>query len=115
MSAPRHDWVAVGRETDIPVQGARLVRTHFGDIGVFRTASGEILAVEDRCPHRGGPLSQGIVHGDTVTCPLHSWVISLRTGKAEGADEGCVRTVPVKVERGVVLLAASALGARKAA
>jgi nitrite reductase (NADH) small subunit len=115
MSAPSRDWVAVGADADIPVQGARVVRTPFGDIGVFRIASGEILAIEDRCPHRGGPLSQGIVHGDAVTCPLHNWVISLRTGKAQGADEGCVRTVPVKVERGVVLLAASALGARKAA
>jgi len=115
VSAPSRDWVAVGAEADIPVQGARVVRTPFGDIGVFRTAAGEILAIEDRCPHRGGPLSQGIVHGDTVTCPLHNWVISLKTGKAQGADEGCVRTVPVKVERGVVLLAAAALGARKAA
>lgn len=115
MSAPSRDWVAVGAEADIPVQGARVVRTLFGDIAVFRTASGEILAIDDRCPHRGGPLSQGIVHGDTVTCPLHNWVLSLRTGEAQGADQGCVRTFPVKVEGGVVLLAAAALGARKAA
>jgi nitrite reductase (NADH) small subunit len=107
--------VAVGAEADIPVQGARVVRTPFCDIAVFRTASGEVLAVDDRCPHRGGPLSQGIVHGDAVTCPLHNWVISLRTGKAQGADEGCVRTLPVKVEHGVVLIAAATLGAPKAA
>ena len=54
--------------------------------------------MEDHCPHRGGPLSQGIVHGAAVTCPLHNWVISLETGKALGADEGAVRTIPVKVE-----------------
>jgi nitrite reductase (NADH) small subunit len=115
VNAPSRDWVAVGAESDIPVQGARVVRTPFGDIAVFRTAAGEILAIDDRCPHRGGPLSQGIVHGDAVTCPLHNWVISLRTGEAQGADSGCVRTFAVRVERGVVLLAASALGARKAA
>jgi nitrite reductase (NADH) small subunit len=57
-----------------------------------------VFAIEDRCPHKGGPLSQGIVHGASVTCPLHNWVISLETGKALGADEGAVRTVPVKVE-----------------
>lgn len=115
MSAPSRDWVTIGVESDIPVEGARVVRTPFGDIAVFRTASGEILAIDDRCPHRGGPLSQGIVHGDTVTCPLHNWVISLRTGEAQGADEGCVRTFAVRVEHGTVLLAAAALGARKAA
>ena len=115
MTAPVHDWVPVGREADIPLQGARVVRTGFGDIAVFRTAAGEILAVEDRCPHRGGPLSQGIVHGDAVTCPLHNWVISLRTGKAEGADVGCVKTVAVRVENGSLMLSAAALGALTAA
>jgi nitrite reductase (NADH) small subunit len=115
VSAPYRDWVTIGVESDIPVEGARVVRTPFGDIAVFRTAAGEVLAIDDRCPHRGGPLSQGIVHGDTVTCPLHNWVISLKTGEAQGADSGCVRTFAVRVEQGVVLLAASALGARKAA
>jgi nitrite reductase (NADH) small subunit len=107
--------VTIGVESDIPVEGARVVRTPFGDIAVFRTGSGEIFAIDDRCPHRGGPLSQGIVHGDTVTCPLHNWVISLKTGEAQGADTGCVRTFAIRVEHGTVLLAASALGARKAA
>ncbi len=115
MTAPARDWVPVGREADIPLAGARVVRTGFGDIAVFRTASGDILAIEDRCPHRGGPLSQGIVHGDAVTCPLHNWVISLRTGEAEGADSGCVRTVAVRIEDGTVLLSAAGLVALKAA
>ena len=60
-----------------------------GKIAVFRTADDQVFAIEDRCPHKGGPLSQGIVHGAAVTCPLHNWVISLETGKALGADEGC--------------------------
>ena len=61
---------------------------------MFRTADDRVFAIEDHCPHKGGPLSQGIVHGASVTCPLHNWVISLETGKALGADEGCVRTIP---------------------
>ena len=115
MTAPVNGWVGVGPEAAIPLQGARVVRTGLGDIAVFRTAAGAILAVEDRCPHKGGPLSQGIVHGDMVTCPLHNWVISLKTGKAQGADVGCVRTIGVKVERGIVLLSAAGLVALRAA
>jgi nitrite reductase (NADH) small subunit len=115
MSAPAGGWVEVGPAADIPLQGARVVRTGLGDIAVFRTAAGTILAVEDRCPHKGGPLSQGIVHGDMVTCPLHNWVISLKTGEAQGADVGCVRTIGVKVERGIALLSAAGLVGSKAA
>lgn len=115
MTAPAGNWLPIGAETDIPLQGARVVKTGYGDIAVFRTAAGEVLAIEDRCPHRGGPLSQGIVHGESVTCPLHNWVISLKTGAAEGADEGCVRTVPVKREDGRVYLSLAGLGALSAA
>jgi nitrite reductase (NADH) small subunit len=102
-------WVAVGRVADIPPRGARVVRTGIGDIAVFRTASGALFATDDRCPHRGGPLSQGIVHGEAVTCPLHNWVIDLVSGDAAGPDIGCVRTFPVKVDAGCVLLDLSAL------
>jgi nitrite reductase (NADH) small subunit len=91
-------WIRIGALTDIPRRGARCVATPRGRIAVFRTAEDQVFAIEDRCPHKGGPLSQGIVHGASVTCPLHNWVISLETGKALGADEGAVRTVPVKVE-----------------
>jgi nitrite reductase (NADH) small subunit len=91
-------WVEIGSIDDIPVRGARCVNTPEGRIAVFRTAEGEVFAIEDHCPHRGGPLSQGIVHGTAVTCPLHNWVISLETGKAQGADEGAVRTVPARIE-----------------
>ena len=91
-------WTDIGAIGDIPQRGARCVNTPHGKIGVFRTADDRIFAIEDHCPHRGGPLSQGIVHGAAVTCPLHNWVISLETGKALGADDGAVRTIPVKVE-----------------
>jgi len=90
------NWVEIGNISDIPLRGARCVKTPMGKIAVFRTADNDVYAIEDRCPHKGGPLSQGIVHGVSVTCPLHNWVISLETGKAEGADEGAVRTIPVR-------------------
>lgn len=91
-------WIEIGTLDDIPVRGARCVNTPEGKIAVFRTAEGQVFAIEDHCPHKGGPLSQGIVHGAAVTCPLHNWVISLETGKAQGADEGSVRTVPARIE-----------------
>ena len=91
-------WLDIGPIDDIPARGARCVMTPQGRIGVFRTHDDRIYAIEDHCPHKGGPLTQGIVHGAAVTCPLHNWVISLETGKALGADEGAVKTVPVRVE-----------------
>ncbi|WP_159586379.1 nitrite reductase small subunit NirD [Chelativorans xinjiangense] len=90
------DWIEIGRLDDIPQRGARCVNTPIGRIAVFRTATDDVYAIEDRCPHRGGPLSQGIVHGAEVTCPLHNWVFSLETGLAQGADEGAVRTFALK-------------------
>lgn len=98
------NWFEIGKIDDIPARGARCVMTPLGRIGVFRTGDDRIYAIEDHCPHRGGPLSQGIVHGASVTCPLHNWVISLETGRAEGADEGAVRTLPVRLEGGRILL-----------
>jgi len=98
-------WFAIGSITDIPLRGARCIETPQGKIGVFRTMDDRIFAIEDHCPHRSGPLSQGIVHGTAVTCPLHNWSISLETGKALGADEGSVRTIPVKVEDQQIFIA----------
>ena len=98
-------WIVIGTLSDIPRRGARCVETPDGKIAVFRTAEDKVFAIDDHCPHKGGPLSQGIVHGAAVTCPLHNWVISLETGKAQGADEGCVRTIPVKVEGDVIYIA----------
>lgn len=101
-------WIDVGAVTDIPLRGARRVPTPAGDIAVFRTGDNAVFALQDRCPHKGGPLSQGIVHGRSVTCPLHAQVIDLSTGELTGADagKGCAPTVPVKVEEGRVLLLA---------
>jgi nitrite reductase [NAD(P)H] small subunit len=97
-------WVDVGPLAGLPERGARVVRVGALDIAVFRTGSGQLFALRDRCPHRGGPLSQGIVHGDRVTCPLHDWVIDLASGSATGADQGCTPTFPVRVDGGRVLL-----------
>lgn len=95
-------WVQIARLADIPLRGARCVQTGGGRIAVFRTATDQAFALEDRCPHRGGPLSQGIVHGRSVTCPLHNWQIDLASGEALGADQGRVRSFDLKVESGVV-------------
>jgi len=97
-------WIEVGALDDIPQRGARVVKTPFGCIAVFRTADDEVFALDDRCPHKAGPLSQGIVHGRSVTCPLHNWVIDLASGEVEGADEGRVATVPLRCEDGRLLL-----------
>ncbi|MBS0237795.1 MAG: nitrite reductase small subunit NirD [Proteobacteria bacterium] len=107
-------WVSIGSMTDIPRRGARCVETPLGKIAVFRTAEDRVFAIEDHCPHKGGPLSQGIVHGAAVTCPLHNWVISLETGKALGADDGSVRTIPIKVEGGVLFISLAVAADRAA-
>lgn len=108
------NWTAIGSIADIPPRGARCVATPQGRIAVFRTADNQVFAIDDHCPHKGGPLSQGIVHGAAVTCPLHNWVISLETGKALGADEGSVRTIPVKVEGERLFIALQALASKAA-
>ena len=108
-------WLDIGALEDIPRQGARVVKTAAGCVAVFRTAEDAVFAVDDRCPHKGGPLSEGIVHGLAVTCPLHAWVFSLETGLAQGADEGAIATYPARVEGGRVLLEASRLARRAAA
>ena len=92
------DWVNIGSINDIPKLGARVVRTDDGDIAVFRTANDKIFALRDKCPHKGGPLSQGIVHGDRVACPLHDWKIRLETGIAVAPDEGCAARFPIKID-----------------
>lgn len=111
MTMMEKHWTDVGPLADIPERGARVVKSAYGDVAVFRTASGEAFALRDRCPHKGGPLSAGIVHGNAVTCPLHNWVISLATGEAQGADKGCTRTLPVRIESGRVLVDLQALAA----
>lgn len=97
-------WTKICPLTDIPKLGARLVRTDNTEIGVFRTDDDRVFALNNRCPHKGGPLSQGIVYGDKVACPLHSWKINLVDGKAEEPDVGETACYQVKVEHGVVYL-----------
>jgi nitrite reductase (NADH) small subunit len=97
-------WVRVCRLEDIPPLGARVVHREAGDIAVFRNAGNEVFALADRCPHKGGPLSQGIVHGNKVACPLHGWNIRLEDGRAVAPDEGCAATFPVRIESGEVFL-----------
>src|SRR5262249_36374804 len=94
------NWRDVGSLEEVPRQGARTVTTPIGDIAIFRTLGDAVFALEDRCPHKGGPLSQGIIHGNAVTCPLHNWVIDLASGQASSPDEGCVRRIPVRLEGG---------------
>ena len=104
------DWKLICRVDDIPVLGARRVRRPVGtDVAVFRTDDGRVFALLDRCPHKGGPLSQGIVFGEHVACPLHNWAISLVDGEARAPDIGCATRFAVRVEAGVVSLLASEL------
>lgn len=107
-------WIDVGALDDIPRRGGRVVKTPAGCIAVFRTDADEVFALDDRCPHKGGPLSQGIVHGRSVTCPLHNWVIDLATGQAKAPDEGRVATVPVRCENGRLLLDLARMASRAA-
>ena len=95
-------WTDVGAVTDVPRRGARRLPSPQGDIAVFRTGDGEVFALMDACPHKAGPLSQGIVHDRSVTCPLHGWVIDLATGEPTGADKGkgCTPMVPLEVREG---------------
>jgi len=101
------DWIEIGFVEDIPSLGSRVVQAMGESIAVFRTAGNEIFALLDKCPHKGGPLSQGIVHGKRVTCPLHNLILDLSEGKAVPPDEGCVLTYPVKIEEGKVWISLS--------
>ena len=100
------DWKKICALGDVPVLGARVVDSEaHGRIAVFRSASDDVFAVLDKCPHKAGPLSQGIVHGNTVTCPLHSWKIQLEDGQVVPPDVGCVKHFATKVDNGEVFLA----------
>jgi len=102
------EWIKVGGLEEIPQLGSRIVQTRDGDIALFRTSSDAVFALRDECPHQQGPLSQGIVHGNTVTCPLHSWEIDLDSGEALPPDEGCTNIFAARVENGIVMIDLSA-------
>jgi nitrite reductase (NADH) small subunit len=93
------NWKNIGPLANIPLRGARrLCLTHAGrPVAVFRTGEDEVFALVDECPHKKGPLSEGIVSGRTVTCPLHNWVIALQDGKAVPPDEGSTRSLSVQL------------------
>jgi nitrite reductase (NADH) small subunit len=98
-------WKAICNVTDIPVLGARVVQRNIQpNVAIFRNGDDRVFALLDRCPHRGGPLSQGIVFGERVACPLHNWNIDLQSGCADAPDEGCAQKFSVKVEDGKVYL-----------
>ena len=100
-----NDWQVICRVEDIPVLGARRVARERGmDVAVFRNREDQVFALLDRCPHKGGPLSQGIVFGTTVACPLHNWTIGLEDGVAKAPDQGCTPRFSCRVEAGQVLL-----------
>ncbi|WP_225785420.1 nitrite reductase small subunit NirD [Xenophilus sp. Marseille-Q4582] len=113
MSAPQPEWTLICRVEDIPVLGSRRVARAQGlDVAIFRNTEDEVFALLDRCPHKGGPLSQGIVFGRSVACPLHNWTIGLCDGQAAAPDEGCTPRFNVKVEAGEVWLDARELAAQ---
>lgn len=104
-------WVDVCAVEDIPVRGARRIAGSRAPIAVFRTSDDRIYALEDKCPHKQGPLSMGIVHDTSVTCPLHAMRISLVTGEPMGADagKGCAKVIEVRLVAGRVQVSAGAL------
>ncbi|MBK9363346.1 MAG: nitrite reductase small subunit NirD [Rubrivivax sp.] len=106
-------WTAICRVDDIPLLGSRRVARGQGlPVALFRTAGDRVHALLDRCPHKGGPLSQGIVFGDSVACPLHNWTIAFADGRARAPDEGCTPTFACKVEGGQVFLDADELAGK---
>ena len=99
-----NNWIEVVALEDIPQLGSRVINTDTMKIALFRTAKDEVFAIKDACPHKQGPLSQGIVHGNSVTCPMHNWKIDLASGQALAPDEGCTNVFAVKVENGMVYI-----------
>ena len=102
------DQIAPGNARTLPVRGRQ-------EIAVFHTLDNQFYALVNSCPHKQGPLSQGIVHGNVVTCPLHNWNISLKSGEALGDDQGCVPTIPLRVDAGRIYLLRAAVVAKRTA
>ena len=105
MNAVRTEWIQLCRLDDIPVMRARIVPGFKQEIAVFRCSDDRVFALINHCPHKQGPLSEGIIHGHAVTCPLHGWVIDLESGHAAEPDIGCVPKIPVRVTDGTVWIA----------
>lgn len=107
-------WTDIGELGAIPIRGSRIVKTNAGCVAIFRTTETEVFATSNKCAHKGGPLSEGIVHDRKITCPLHNWVFSLETGEAQGADVGRIKTYPVKIKNNRLLLDLDAINASAA-
>ena len=104
------NWIDIAALDDIPVRGARVIKTRMGCVAIFRTVEDKVFAIDDSCPHKKGPLHDGMVHGNAVTCPLHNLVIDLETGLAADG-ESRVNTYEILVEKGRILLDATRLAA----
>jgi nitrite reductase (NADH) small subunit len=91
-------WTRICEVSEIPRLGSRVLEREAGNVAIFRTGQDKVFALLDHCPHKGGALSQGIVHGDSVTCPLHAWNIALASGEAKAPDDGCSRSFPVCID-----------------
>lgn len=98
------NWLDICALDEINPLGSRVVAVPKGDIAIFRASDDQVFALDDRCPHKGGPLSQGLIYGKRVACPLHNWQIELESGEAVAPDQGCAHRHPVRVENGRVLL-----------
>ena len=98
------NWMQVVALEEVPMLGSRVVDAGELEVALFRTAGDMIFAIKNACPHKGGPLSEGIVHGTSVTCPLHNWKIDLASGEALSPDQGCANTFPVKIENGQIYI-----------
>ncbi|QPM91342.1 nitrite reductase small subunit NirD [Pseudooceanicola algae] len=109
------NWIDIGHIEDIPLRGARVVKTPAGCVAVFRTGPDQVYAVSDTCPHKGGPLSDGIVHDRKITCPLHNMVFDLETGLSQGIEKEQIATYPIRVEDGRLMLNGESVGKRSAA
>jgi nitrite reductase (NADH) small subunit len=99
------NWIEIGNISDIPRLGSRVVDNGGTEIAIFRTADDRVFALRNSCPHKNGPLAEGIIHGNKVACPLHNWNIDLESGEALAPDKGCARKYDVKLEGEKVLLA----------
>ncbi len=95
------EWMEICGVDEIPENGARTVRVAKTEIALFRLGDGDVHALENRCPHKGGPLAEGIVSGHDVLCPLHNLRVNIDSGASE---EGCVRIYETRIENGRVML-----------
>jgi len=111
------NWKNVGPLSNIPLRGARrlCLKQAGRPVAIFRTGENEIFALIDECPHKKGPLSEGLISGKTVTCPLHNWVIGLENGEAVAPDTGQAESVSVRLIDGQIYIHLPEIAAGEAA